>query len=74
MEPRRLHNPIVRNGVVELYGTVFDERERAALRVAAENIAGVRAVKDHLVWMEPVSGFVVEARESQMGDSMQTAG
>jgi osmotically-inducible protein OsmY len=58
-------NPLVRNGVVELHGTIFDEREREALRVAAENISGVKEVRDHLVWMDPVSGVVIEAREPQ---------
>jgi hypothetical protein len=27
--------------------------------VAAENVPGVRAVQDHLVWVEPVSGMAV---------------
>jgi osmotically-inducible protein OsmY len=43
--------------VVELWGTILDERQREALKVAAENIPGVRAVHDHLVWIEPVSGM-----------------
>ena len=46
----------VENGVVDLNGVILDENERAALRVAAENVPGVRAVEDHLVWVEPVSG------------------
>jgi hypothetical protein len=31
------------------------------LRVAAENVPGVRAVEDHLVWVEPVSGTIIDA-------------
>jgi CBS domain-containing protein len=54
--PGGLANVVVRNGVVDLWGTIFDERERTALRVAAENVPGVKAVHDHLIWMEPVSG------------------
>ena len=50
----------VRNGVVDLWGTIFDERERKALIVAAENVNGVKQVNDHLVWVEPVSGLVIE--------------
>ena len=42
-------NPIVLNGIVELWGTITDERERQAFIVAAENIPGVKAVRDHLV-------------------------
>jgi predicted transcriptional regulator len=48
---------IVRNGVVDLWGTITDERERQALIVAAENIPGVKAVKDHLAWIDPMSGM-----------------
>ncbi len=59
--PRASIDVVVRDGVVELWGAVLDDRERAAVRVLAENVAGVRAVKDHLVWVEPVSGFVVES-------------
>jgi hypothetical protein len=54
-------NPVVRNGIVELHGIIFDEREREAARVAAENIPGVKEVHDHLMWMDPISGFVIEA-------------
>ncbi len=50
----------VRDGVVDIDGVIFDEKERAALRVAAENVPGVKAVADHLVWVEPVSGTVIE--------------
>jgi osmotically-inducible protein OsmY len=53
----------VREGVVELWGAIVDERQRDALKVAAENIPGVKAVKDHLVWIEPTSGMVIEPPE-----------
>ena len=51
----------VENGVVDLNGVILEEKERVALRVAAENVSGVRAVQDHLVWVEPVSGTVIDA-------------
>ena len=51
----------VENGVVDLNGVILDEKERAALRVAAENVPGVRAVEDHLVWVEPISGTIIDA-------------
>jgi CBS domain-containing protein len=57
--PMALINPIVRGGVVELWGTITDERERAALIVAAENVPGVKAVRDHLAWVDPTSGMVI---------------
>jgi signal-transduction protein with cAMP-binding, CBS, and nucleotidyltransferase domain len=50
----------VHNGVVELWGTILDERVRLAFRVAAENVPGVKAVQDHLCWVEPLSGMVIE--------------
>ncbi|MBP2300734.1 CBS domain-containing protein [Azospirillum picis] len=49
----------VQDGVVDLRGVVFDDRQRRALRVAAESIPGVRGVVDHLTWVEPNSGVVV---------------
>jgi predicted transcriptional regulator len=51
----------VRNGVVRLSGIITEERQRQALRVAAENIPGVKNVEDNVVWVEPVSGMFVEA-------------
>jgi CBS domain-containing protein len=50
----------VENGIVELNGVILEEKEREALRVAAENVPGVKAVEDHLVWIEPVSGTVID--------------
>jgi osmotically-inducible protein OsmY len=46
-------NVMVRNGVVELWGTITDNRERGALTVTSENVPGVKEVHDHLVWIEP---------------------
>ncbi len=56
---------VVHNGVVELWGMIIDERQREALKVAAENIPGVTGVKDHLVWIEPTSGIVIEPPEDK---------
>jgi CBS domain-containing protein len=58
-------NVVVRNGVVELWGTITDERERQALIVASENVPGVKTVHDHLVWIEPNSGFVMQSEEDE---------
>jgi CBS domain-containing protein len=58
-------NVVVRNGVVELWGTITDERERQALIVASENVPGVKMVHDHLVWIEPNSGFVMQSEEDE---------
>ena len=56
-------NVVVRDGVVEFWGAIVDERQREALKVAAENIPGVKEVKDHLTWVETTSGMVIEPRE-----------
>jgi CBS-domain-containing membrane protein len=61
--PIAMINVVVHEGVVELWGTIVDERQREALTVAAENTPGVKAVKDHLVWIEPTSGMVIEPPE-----------
>ena len=58
--PRASVDVVVTEGVVELRGAITDERERTALRVAAENVPGVKGVRDHLVWVEPISGMVIE--------------
>ena len=42
-------NVIVAGGIVHLWGLITDERQRSAMRVAAENVSGARAVHDHLV-------------------------
>src|SRR5215472_2601037 len=57
--PRGSVDVIVTNGVVVLKGTIPDERKRAALCVAAENVPGVKAVHDRLVWVDSVSGIVI---------------
>jgi len=50
---------LVRDGVVELWGMITDERERKAIVVAAENAPGVKTVNDHLAWVDAMSGTVL---------------
>lgn len=59
-------NVVVKNGVVELWGVITDDRERQALIVAAENVAGANKVHDHLVWVEPMSGMALPSAEDEM--------
>ena len=54
-------NVVVRDGVVDLSGVLTDERERQAFVVAAENVPGVKIVHDHMAWIEPFSGMVLES-------------
>jgi len=46
---------------VHLWGCLFDERERQAVRVIAENTSGVKRVHDHMIWLEPYSGMTMQA-------------
>lgn len=62
----------VRGGVVDLRGTILDERERQALRVLVENVPGVKAIEDHLCWVEPVSGWVITPREDDARTATNT--
>ena len=67
--PAAMTTVVVRDGVVELWGVVIDDRQRQALTIAAENIPGVKAVKDHLVWVEPTSGMTIEPQETSLAAS-----
>ena len=57
----------VRNGVVHLHGIVVNDSSRQAAIVAAENVAGVKEVHDHLCFVDTYSGFYVEAGEDIAG-------
>jgi CBS domain-containing protein len=52
----------VRNGIVQLSGSLTDERQRQALRILAENVPGVKKVQDHLVWIDPETGMFFEGQ------------
>lgn len=56
-------NVTVNDGVVEFWGAILDERDRTALKVLAENVPGVKRVVDHMVWVEPCSGMVLESQD-----------
>jgi len=63
--PRAVLRIAVSHGIVELRGTITDERERLALRIAAENIPGVKGVTDHLIFVDPLSGMAIEPDEKK---------
>jgi CBS domain-containing protein len=56
---------IARDGMVHLGGIITDERTRQAAIVCAENIAGVKKVRDHLCWVDPMSGLYFIAPEDE---------
>jgi CBS domain-containing protein len=57
--PAALVDPVVKDGVVELWGTITEEAQRDAFKVCAENIPGVKSVVSHLTWIEPMSGMAI---------------
>ncbi len=61
--PRASVDIQVEDGVVELHGSITDDRESTALQVLAESTPGVREVRNRLVWVEPMSGFVIPNEE-----------
>jgi CBS domain-containing protein len=56
-------NVIVRDGIVHLSGVITEERSRQAAMVAAQNVAGVQKVHDHLCWVDTMSGMYLESPE-----------
>jgi len=56
-------NVTVSEGVVDVWGTISDEQERRAITVIAENTPGVKQVNDHLVFVEPYSGTVIDPND-----------
>src|SRR5262249_50717787 len=57
--PAALIDVAVKDGVVELWGTILEGAQGEAIRVCAENIPGVKSVVSHLTWIEPMSGMVI---------------
>ena len=57
--PLRSISVSVNQGMVALDGVVFDDRQRQAIAVAAENVAGVKTVENRLIVVEPNTGIVM---------------
>ncbi len=62
--PTTTLNVTVAGGVVDLWGTITNEPERHGIRVIAENTPGVKSVNDHMVYIEPYTGTVIDAPDS----------
>ncbi len=63
--PVPLINVAVDNGMVEVFGVVSDGRQEQALKVLIENIRGVKAVKNELTWVDPISGAAILTADEQ---------
>jgi CBS domain-containing protein len=59
--PKTTLNVTVNKGVADIWGSITNENERAAIRVAVENTPGVTGVHDHLVFIEPYTGTVIDS-------------
>jgi CBS domain-containing protein len=59
--PMTTLNVTVANAVVDVWGTITNEEERRAICVVVENTQGVKTVHDHLVYIEPYTGTVIDA-------------
>jgi len=57
--PLRSITVSVSGGAVAIDGVVFDERQRQAIGVAAENAAGAKSVDNRLIVVEPNTGIVM---------------
>lgn len=49
----------VRNGVATIYGVVSDPREERAVEVLAENVTGVKSVRNQLTFVDVNSGMAI---------------
>lgn len=58
-------NVTVADGVADVWGTITDDAERRAICVCIENTPGVKTIHDHMVYVEPYSGTVIEAPDEQ---------
>lgn len=59
--PMTTLNVTVADGVVDVWGTITNDQERHGIRVVVDNTPGVKAVHDHLVFIEPYTGTVIES-------------
>ena len=58
----RAFTTTIRQGVVELEGVVFSEAQREAVKVLAQNVDGVKEVKDRLITVHPIAGVVMPGK------------
>lgn len=55
----------VKDGVVDIIGFITDENVRQAIVVATENVAGVARVREHLCWVDPMSGTYIPLTDTK---------
>lgn len=55
----------VKDSVVDLWGSFMAFRQDEAAVVAAENVAGVKEVRSHLSWVDPMSGMTIYSPDEE---------
>jgi hypothetical protein len=63
--PMTTLNVTVAAGVADVWGTITNEEERRAIHVVVENTPGVKIVHDHMVYIEPYTGMVIDAPDER---------
>lgn len=66
-------NVAVTGGEVSLSGVISDERFRAAVKVAVENVPGVTSFRDHLALVDPGTGIVFPPEDAAADGSRSNA-
>ena len=51
---------VVKDGTVDVWGYVTSKAQRDAIHVAIRNVPGVKKMRDHLAWVDPYSGIVLD--------------
>ena len=46
-------------------GTITTDEERHGIRVIAENTSCVKSINDHMVYIEPYTGTVIDAPDAR---------
>jgi CBS domain-containing protein len=55
----------VKDGVADLWGSFTAFRQDEAAVVAAENVVGVKEVRSHLSWIDPMSGMTIYSPDEE---------
>jgi CBS domain-containing protein len=71
--PRADIDIIVRDGVVHLNGVLLNNEEIQALSVMAENIPGVKEVRNHVAFCDPMSGMILSPPDDSALNGSRTA-
>lgn len=71
--PKATVEVAVDGGTVELTGWITDERERGAVHAAVEGVPGVTALRDHLTWVEPITGLVLPSPDDAKAEGAGAA-